>query len=211
MWPCNSIIIAFVWFVTHGKWTRAFQCGYCLRLVIHAGFQVTPQHWMESQREGVSSSQCVSKTQVLWWTWGQCWCPWRAPGHPAQDSEGTAPEPRKCLPGKRSCSPILCAHFASQWVFVSKEDSQAMRAAGTWDVPSLTWGGEMASPGAWTCVPDCPQQPPEFSRGLLRSVSPCPAPPHTNTCCSTAGALKRHSNRRLLHSKAKDVMDLCSS
>lgn len=38
---------------------------------------------MESQREW------VSKTQVLWWTWGQRCCPQRAPGHPAQDSEGT--------------------------------------------------------------------------------------------------------------------------
>lgn len=45
--------------------------------------EITPHHWMESQREW------VSKTQGLWWTWGQWWCPQRAPGHPAQDSEGT--------------------------------------------------------------------------------------------------------------------------
>lgn len=131
MWPCNSIIIAFVWFVTHGKWTQAFHCGFCLRLVIHAGFKVTPYHWIESQREGVSSSQRVSKTQVLCWTWGQRWCAWRAPGHPAQDSEGTAPEPRKCLPGERSCSTILVCSLLSWFASISKEDSQATRAAGT--------------------------------------------------------------------------------
>lgn len=171
MWPCNSIIIAFVWFVTHGEWPQAFHHGYCLRLVIHAGFKVTPQHWMESQREGVSSSQCVSKTQVLWWTWGQWWCPSRrAPGHPAQDSEGTAPEPRKCLhhPLCSLCFPVgLC----QQRRFTGHESSRDLGCAFTHlrRRSGITWSMDLCS--------DCPQQPPEFSRGLLRSVSPCPSPP----------------------------------
>lgn len=183
MWPCNSIITAFVCFLTHGKWTQTFQCG-CCRILFKVS-AVTPYHWMESQREWVSSSQGVSKTQVLWWAWGQWWCPQRAPGHPAQDFEGTAisSEPRKCLLVKKLqhhprvlTLELLCFPVGS--VSISKEDSQAMKAAGTWDVPSLTWGAGEASPGAWTPVPDSLQSLP--SRVLPRTpkeFSPCSAPP----------------------------------
>lgn len=168
MWPCNSIITAFVWFVTLGKWTQTFQCG-CCRILFKVS-EVSAYHWMESQREWVRSSQGVSKTQVLWWTWGQWCCPQRAPGRPEQDSEGSAisSRPRKCLLVKKLqhhpralTLELLCFPVGS--VSISKEDSQAMKAAGTWDVPSLTWGAEEASPGAWSPCSWLSSEPPKPS------------------------------------------------
>lgn len=63
MWPCNSIIIAFVWFVTHGKWTQNFRCG-CRRILFKVSYPCR-FHWMESQREWVSSSQCQGAVMDL--------------------------------------------------------------------------------------------------------------------------------------------------
>lgn len=210
MWPCNSIIIAFVWFVTHGKWTQAFHCGFCLRLVIHAGFKVTPYYWMESQREGVSSSQRVSKTQVLCWTWGQWWCPWRAPGHPAQDSEGTAPEPRSVCWEREAAAPSSCAH---SWATLLPSVKKIPRPwQQQWPGMCLhspeeeKWHHLEHGPAFLIVLNSLPSSPGD-SRGvsvLLLLTTPTPA--------AVRLELEKHTqtNRRLFHSKTKNVMNFYS-
>lgn len=197
MWPCNSIIIAFVWFVTHGKWTQNFQCG-CHRILFKISYSCR-FHWMESQREWVSSSQCLSDPGAVM-DLGQWWCPWRAPGRLAQDCWHTpaAPEPRKCLPVKRSCSTILVCSllgcFASQWVFslhqwtwlIGHESSSYLGCAFTHlgRRSGITWSVDLRSQFSSTASQA------KFSMGLPRSISPCSAPHHPSACCSMAGALK---------------------
>lgn len=209
MWPCNSIISAFVWFVTHGKWTQNFQCG-CCRILFKVSYPCRFQSNsipLDGIPEGMGELFPMRKrdtgalldlgTVVVSLESS------RLPGTGLWWNTLSAPEPRKPLPVKRSFSIILVCSLRllcfPVGLSISKDDSQAMRAAVTWDVPSLTWGGEVASPGVWTRVPNSLQQPPKpsspwDSRGA--SVLALLLTTPINGCCSTAGALKTSSDKQ---------------
>jgi len=95
MWPCNSIIIAFVWFVVDGKLTQNFKCGHFrifFKISYCAVWKVTLHHQMKSQRECVFlptrklDPSILTDGGLCMWTWGQRCCLLWAPGNQAWDS-----------------------------------------------------------------------------------------------------------------------------
>lgn len=113
MWPCNSIISAFVWFVTHGKWTQNFQCG-CCRILFKVSYPCRFQSNsvpLDGIPEGTGELFPMRKrdtgalldlgTVVVSLESS------RLPGTGLWWNTLSAPEPRKPLPVKRSFSIIL--------------------------------------------------------------------------------------------------------
>lgn len=131
MWPCNSIIIAFVWFVVHGKLTRNFKCGHFrafFKISYPCSFKSNsipldeiPEGTREFFPPRKLDASVPTDDSSRAWTWGQWCCPLRAPGNQEWDSSfltwnapsaPNAEDPRKCSLVKRSCSLIAVCSLA---------------------------------------------------------------------------------------------------
>lgn len=170
MWPCNSISIALVWFVTHGKLTLNFKCGY-----FRGFFKVSYPCSLKSNSiplDEIPKGMCELlpthklATSVLMdeWTWGQWRCPlWlhaarNGTPSPMEWIGSDTEDPRKCLPVKRSCSVIIVCWWSSRFLpgdssLRCKDDltsSSTTRAPRAVYVPLLTWGWKMSTPALWT-------------------------------------------------------------
>lgn len=135
MWPCNSIIIAFVWFVVHGKLTQNFKCGH-FRVFFKISYPCSfksnsipldeiPKGTCEFFPARKLDTSVLTDDSWRAWTWGQWGCPLRAPGNkngtpclsPVRWNARSAPnaeDPRKWPPVKRSCS-LIAVCSLSRW------------------------------------------------------------------------------------------------
>lgn len=135
MWPCNSIIIAFVWFVTHGKLTQNFKCGH-FRVFLKISYPCSSKSNSIPLDEIPQGTCELFPTQKLdtgvprddgscAWTWGQWYCPSQhqatrngtpefSPVWWSTQSAPNAEDPRKCLPVKHGCC-IIAVCSLSCW------------------------------------------------------------------------------------------------